>query len=245
MEDRRGTARWALFWVIVAIVTTAGAFTLLAQRFEYDDVLRKPPGEVLGLFHAAGPSLVFIWLSFAMGVLLLAPVAVLLERATPGPASRWLSAVAIASAVLQAVGLLRWVFVVPLLARGWSSTSVSPATRETLEWIYQAVHQYGGVILGEWMGQLLLVAWTLGFGLRLARSGGTAARVLGWAAWVISAVWIAGFTELLGTVIPGMTVIEAGPIAFTVWQFWLVAVAVQVWRAAQSAASVSAAAGKV
>ncbi len=53
-------------------------FTLLAQRFDYPDVLRRPSHEVLERFRAGGSSLILIWWVFALSAVLFAPLAVLL-----------------------------------------------------------------------------------------------------------------------------------------------------------------------
>src|SRR4051794_22621895 len=56
-------------------------FTLLAQRFDYPDILRQPTHEVLERFRAGGTSLVLIWWAFALSAVLFAALAVLLALA--------------------------------------------------------------------------------------------------------------------------------------------------------------------
>src|SRR5215216_3719469 len=56
-------------------------FTLLAQRFDYPDVLRRPSHEVLERFRAGGTSLILIWWLFALSAVLFTPLAVLLAIA--------------------------------------------------------------------------------------------------------------------------------------------------------------------
>lgn len=57
---------------------------------------------------------------------------------------------------------MRWVFVVPVLANLYTDSASSIATREAVAVVYQAIPQYGGVVLGECLGQTLLIIWTLG-----------------------------------------------------------------------------------
>lgn len=54
----------------------------------------------------------------------------------------------LASAVAQAIGLLRWVLVVPGLARSYADPSASDATRNAIILVFDAVHHFGGMV---WM----------------------------------------------------------------------------------------------
>jgi hypothetical protein len=86
------------------------------------------------------------------------------------------------------------------------------------------VHQYGGVVLGEHLGQILLLAWSIGIIAACWRAGGA----LKWTSLiglVTIPLWIVGQTELFATVIPDLPVIEATPFAFMLWMVWLLALA--------------------
>jgi hypothetical protein len=39
-------------------------------------------------------------------------------------------------------------------------TAVSEATKESNKVAFQTIHQFGGVLLGEHLGQLFTIAWT-------------------------------------------------------------------------------------
>jgi hypothetical protein len=56
-------------------------FTLLAQRFDYSDVLRRPSHEVLKRFRACGTSLIVIWWLFALSAMLFTALAVQARQA--------------------------------------------------------------------------------------------------------------------------------------------------------------------
>src|SRR5687768_11295049 len=116
----------------MAIERTAGAllvflpvifnvcFALLARGFDYPDILRRPTSEVLSRFRAGGARLLLLWWAFALTAILLAPVAVLVGYALVG-ANAGLVAVSVTTGVLAAavqfLGLVRWPFLVPYLAR--------------------------------------------------------------------------------------------------------------------------------
>lgn len=214
--------------LVVAFVAAVNVpFALLVERFGYDDVLREPASVVLERFAAGGPALVAIWLAFALGSLLFVPVATGMARALRDESVARPSVVTllgIASALLQAIGLLRWVFVVPGLAERHLDPAASDFAREAAVAGFQLVHQYGGVVIGEFLGQLLLVGWTVGTAWPLLARGG-AWRVIGLAGLLISIGWVVGFTELLATALPGVLAIEAAPIAFMAWEAWLLAIA--------------------
>src|SRR4051794_24386111 len=96
-------------------------FSLLAKRFDYPDILRRPTHVVLAHFRQGGPSLLVIWWVFALSAVLFAPLVVLLAGEL-GDADATVVALSVVVGVLasavQFLGLIRWPFLVPYLARG-------------------------------------------------------------------------------------------------------------------------------
>jgi hypothetical protein len=215
-----------LILLFVAIINVA--FALLVKGFGYDDILREPAALILTRFDAGGESLILIWLTFAVGCLLFVPIALLLPGEL-GVASRGgvsaTAALGVTSSVLQAIGLLRWVFVVPVLAASYLSADASEASRAAALSNFQLVHHYGGVVVGEFLGQVFLTAWTIGTCAALLRSGPTL-RWLGRAGLLTVPLWILGFSELLATVMPSVASLEMAPVAFMAWEAWLAGVAI-------------------
>lgn len=202
-------------------------FALLVERFGYDDVLREPPLQVLAAFRAGGPELIVIWLAFALCALSFLWVSAWTGEAMRAGGGRWpawAAAAGAASAVAQAVGLSRWSFVVPGLAdRALDGSAMESAVAVGT---YQALHQFAGVAIGEWLGQTLLAAWTLAVGLALVRgpmARGVWTRVLGAIALILSPLWIVGQVELLATVDPAFPEFQITQWVFTAWLAWLVA----------------------
>src|SRR5918994_5852270 len=71
--------------VLIAVpLAFNAAFALLAARFDYPDVLRRPTADVLARFRAGGTALVLLWWAFALTAVLFAPLVVLLARALDG-----------------------------------------------------------------------------------------------------------------------------------------------------------------
>lgn len=145
--------------IVFAVVFNV-PYAVLATTFEYPDVLRKPAGEALALFAQGGPSLIFTWHAFALCALALAPFAIAIsitrERLEQHPGLAISGAVLGALAGLaQAIGLWRWVFVVPDLARTHADPNAAPEAVLNAEHAFALLNQYGGVAIGEHLGQTL------------------------------------------------------------------------------------------
>jgi hypothetical protein len=160
-------------------------FTLLARGFDYPDILRQPSDQVLERFTAGGSRLVLTWWGFAMSAVLLAPTAVLLS-ATLADANPTVLALATATgllaALVQFLGLIRWPFAVPYLARLAGDPATTPATRDAVEVVFQTLNRYLGVAVGEHLGYLFT-----GYGPRWpgwrCSSPRCCTRCSGWSGW--------------------------------------------------------------
>ena len=149
------------------------AFALLAARFDYPDILRQPTAEVLTRFGVGGTPLVLTWWAFALTALLMVPLVVLLSRAI-GDADPTLIAVAtttgVLAALVQFLGLVRWPFLVPYLARAAADPNASEARREAVDIVFQSFNRYLGVAVGEHLGYALTGAWTTLAGVALTQT---------------------------------------------------------------------------
>ena len=212
----RSLAAMALIALVVAL---NAAFTALSLLFGYDDVLREPAAEVLRRFQAGGGPLVAAWAAFTAGALAFALVGPMAERAAGLPGRDWLAP---AAALAMAAGLVRWVVAVPALAAVHQAPDSTEVLRAAAEMAYLALHHYAGAGIGELIGPVLLMAWTL----RFARALQPAHPWLSRAGFAVLPLWLVGLSEPLATGWPGVPVVEAAPIAFMAWEAWLVAVAV-------------------
>ena len=128
--------------------------------------------------------------------------------------------------IVQVVGLLRWVFVVPVLARLYTDPTTDSATQAAVAAVFTAVHQYGGVILGEHMGQLLIILWMCMISGIVYKSKifSKWVAILG---WVASAIYLLAQTELLATAIPTFPVVDwAGLVGSLLWLVWMIVMGV-------------------
>lgn len=219
------TVTAALLLIAVPLAFNA-AFALLAARFDYPDVLRRPTAEVLAAFAAGGTPLVRLWWAFTGTAALLAPLAVLLARAA-ADADATLLAVAttlgVLAAAVQVLGLVRWPFLVPYLARAAAEPVISDARREAIDIVFQAFNRYLGVAVGEHLGYALTGAWTTVMGVALTQTAAVPAWV-GLLGIGIGPLLMLCSLEFVGShERDGWRVAEKlTPVAYVAWSLWLV-----------------------
>jgi hypothetical protein len=127
---------------------------------------------------------------------------------------------------VQIIGLLRWVFVVPVLATEFVNTT-NAATQESIKISFKVIHQFGGVLLGEHLGQLFTIIWTVFVASALLKVN-LIPKWLAWLGFIASFIYFVAQAELFATVIPRMPVINmAGFIGSTLWLLWLILVGVK------------------
>lgn len=214
--------------LIVAPLWFNANFALLGKRFGYPDILRRPAGEILGAFRAGGSSLILLWWTFMLSGLLLIAGAVLL-----GQALRFRGIVPVATTfgvlagLVQMLGLLRWVYVVPALARAYADPTLDAEQREVHAAVFRALHRYLGVGVGEHLGYLLTGVWSALTGVAIVGTELIPAW-MGWVGVVVGAGLIVGSAEFLGPneedgwALAGTAI----PILYIAWSFWLLAMGI-------------------
>jgi len=109
---------------LIGALAFATAATILSATFDWPDILREPADVVLTTFAAGGASLVWTWFATAWTYAILAVPILLLPtvlRRRDDAALRVATFAGAISVVLALIGFLRWVFVVPPLARMYLS----------------------------------------------------------------------------------------------------------------------------
>ncbi|MBC8051898.1 MAG: DUF4386 domain-containing protein [Sphingobacteriaceae bacterium] len=213
--------------LILGAVGVFVPYTILTMTFNYPDILRLESGEILKQFHQGGSSLIFTWLAFALlGLPLLIAYSLLGQLIEQrGHNISWVTSIGIISGVVQIVGLLRWVFVVPVLATAFVNAK-DASSQEAIKIVFQAVHQFGGVLLGEHLGQLFTVIWTVFISIALLKLK-LLPKWLAFFGYTASFIYILAQAELFATVVPGFPMIEiAGFVGSTLWLVWLILVGV-------------------
>jgi hypothetical protein len=205
-------------------------FLLLGRVFDYPAILRSPVGTILTRFQAGGLRLKLIWYGFMLTAVLFAPLAVLLgqvlarDRLELVPVA---TTVGVLAAVVQFLGLARWPFLVPALARTYEDPTTSPAAREATAVVFDSFHRYLGVAVGECLGYFFTGAWTVLIAVAMLQSSsfddwlalpGIAIGAL----LVVGSLEFVGPFEEAGWKLAGTIV----PIAYTAWSLWLLAAGV-------------------
>jgi Domain of unknown function (DUF4386) len=199
-------------------------YTILSITFEYPVILRQDTGVILTKFHEGGNTLIWTWWAFAMVGLPLLPAYILLGQKLENklPFVRTATNIGVISLIVQMIGLLRWTFVVPVLATNY--VNGNEMTKEAAKMAFQVVHQYGGVVLGEHIGQLFTIAWTVMICYAFSKLQ-LLPKWLIWFGYIASAIYLLAQTELFATVMPNFPVIDlAGFIGSTLWLIWLIIV---------------------
>jgi len=207
------------------------AFFELGRAFDYPDILRKEPEEILRRFAAGGSGLIIRWEALLLSALAMLPLAALvgIALAPPTPIAVTSVAVGAAAALVQALGLVRWPFVVPELARRYIAAEGPDGaeTRRTIEVVFATLHRLLGVGIGEHLGYLLTGIWTL----LVAVSVVSTAVLPGWlgllgipigVGLLVGTLEFAGHNEEHGWAIAGSIV----PIAYIAWSVWLIALGI-------------------
>jgi cytochrome bd-type quinol oxidase subunit 2 len=140
--------------IVVPILFNSG-FALLGQRFDYPDVLRRPTHEVLERFRAGGRALIMLWWAFALSAVLFTALAVLLAIAVDD-ANRTVvvlgAVVGVLASAVQSLGLIRWPFLVPYLARVAREAEPDSAAGQAVDVVFQSFNRHLGVAVGEHLG---------------------------------------------------------------------------------------------
>ncbi|MBY0521224.1 MAG: DUF4386 family protein [Sphingomonas sp.] len=168
-------------------------YAVLATMFDYPSILRHSAGAVLDRFAAGGSQLILTWHGFALTALALAPVGIALsitrDRLVRDPALAIGAAIsATLAAITQATGLLRWSIVVPGLARLHADPTTTGEARRAAERTFDLLNAYGGIAIGETLGQLLLVMFVLQLAWLQARESARLTSIIGFVTAMLIAI---------------------------------------------------------
>ena len=135
--------------------------------------------------------------------------------------------VGVLAGLVQFLGLVRWPFLVPYLARADADPNASPGRRDAVDVVFQSFNRYLGVAVGEHLGYGLTGAWTTLTGVALTQTS-EAPGWLGVVGIVVGPILMLCSLEFVGANEPaGWKVAErVTPAAYVAWSLWLVATGV-------------------
>ncbi len=214
--------------LMVVPIAFNGAFFALGRAFDYPAILRESPDTILRRFDAGGSGLLVRWQALLFSAIAMLPLVVLVGAVIGADVALTATAIIVgaAASLVQALGLVRWPFAVPELARRYVAAPDGPtgdATRGTVEVVFATLHRLLGVGIGEHLGYLLTGVWTL---------------LVGWSilTTTVFPVWMGGLGLLIGLALVVGTFEFVGPnerdgwalagtivpIAYIVWSLWLI-----------------------
>jgi hypothetical protein len=199
-------------------------FFLLQRTFEYPDILRKSTDYILSRFNAGGNRLILTWYSFALTGLLFVPTAVLVHQVFAKdniPYMAVATTIGVLAGLVQFLGLIRWTFLVPYLAKTYFEPESTQAARDSIAIVFQAFHRYAGVAIGEHLGYLCTSLWTAFIALAITQSPQFNAW-LGWAGFIPAIGIFIGLFEEGGFKAAG----AINAISYILWSVWLIVVGV-------------------
>ncbi len=219
--DRRGLAA-AL--IALNVVTIAG-FVTLSAVFDFPEILRADPGEVLPLFLENSGLVRTAYWALAMTGFLLAAAAVGLSRMLRsrggGTAADLVGGFGVMTGIFWAIGYIRWPILMPYLADRYPTSKDDAAT------LYEFANRYGGMAIGEHLGFIAMGAFAIALAIawRRANLGARWLTPVGVFAGVFIAV--TGY-EQLDTSQDLLGALNGA--ANTIWFLWLLAMAIVLLR---------------
>ncbi|MCZ8343085.1 MAG: DUF4386 domain-containing protein [Leptospira sp.] len=209
-------------------------YTYLIQNFRYPDILRESPAFILQEFAKGGEPLVYAWFFFAiLGLPLFYGYSYLdscfsEDRSPLRSIGFFLGCFAL---VVQWIGLMRWVFLVPILAN--LHLSAPPENQWMIETAFQVQHILFGVILGEHIGQFFTVLWIWIYSYEMwsTRRFGS---FLPWFGAISGCIYLLGQSELLSLVTSLPEIPMTGFLGSLGWLFWMMGIGYRLLREPKS-----------
>lgn len=223
--------RTGILFIVLPVLLNI-PFILLGATFNYPDILREPAGDILTRFHDGGNVLLFQWYAFAIIPLFLIFPFIMLKRVMRDNNTYIgiATTIGIISIIAQVIGIMRWVFVVPGLADTYVDPASTQVARESAVVVFQAVHQYGGVLLGEHIGQLTWLLWAAMVSFMMFKST-VFPKWLGWFGIISAFIMVLAQLGLFTTVIPDFPEVpEADFIGSVLLIVWMIVMGVFLVR---------------
>lgn len=224
-DTQRGVAG-TVGLILLQFVTMWGAFFILAPSINWPASLDEPPAIILPLILDQSSAVFAGYLSYLIHALALIPLAILLRDALrlDGATGQAVIMLGVLAGFAKALGITRWLFLMPNLATAYTDPAASGATQDAIGVVYGAFNAYAGGV-GELMGVGFFAAvWTIVISVAALRRGWT---LIGYSGFGSAALLLSTLLSVVGIESPLMLTLSG-----ILWQFWTVALAVTIWRKA-------------
>lgn len=154
--------------LVAEVLTVLIPFFILGSVFEFPDILRQPAEKAFTLFQKNQSIIVLTYYIFLISGLLFLPLAALLKNQfrenTPNKSFLELMySFGVATAVFQAIGFCRWVFVMPFLTEQYFNNP----NQANVILLYEMMNRYAGMTIGEHLGFLMMGFWLMSLAIAL------------------------------------------------------------------------------
>jgi hypothetical protein len=165
-------ANWWLVGLLLAeVISVVAPVGVLSAHFNFPDILREPASVALPLFAANQSAIVPAYYLFMVSGLLFIPLSyafsAFLKPHSSSVERQSLIGLGLTTAMFQALGFSRWIFVIPFLSEQYSH---QPARQPMITLLYETLNRYAGMTVGEHLGFLAMGCWTILLTVLLLRS---------------------------------------------------------------------------
>jgi len=229
VEGRGNLPRWTILLLVLEPVLMYAAFFVLNSSIDWPASLDEPASVNLPLITQERGAVVLGYGAYLAYSLLILPLSVMLYFALKGRGASPLLAVAAAagvvSALARALGIVRWLFLMPSLAEIYLDPDAGEATRATIEVAYTAFNEYAGGV-GELLGVALTGALWVGLtSVALLRSG-RFPNWLGLLGLLAAGLLLPGLLSVVGLDVGSLFAVIGGNVLLV----WMLALALVLFR---------------
>lgn len=238
-DERRGLYRLTALLLVLAFILQTLSLIVLGAAIGWPASLDEPASVNLPLILEQRGVVILGYGSYFLYSILILPLAflfyyVLKERDTSSPLLAIAVGFGVISALARSLGIVRWLFMMPVLAEIYVDPGTDAATRQTISVVYDAFNAYAGGV-GEILGVGVFAAALFGLvSVAMIRSARFPSWI-GYAGLIVAALLAAGVLEVFG--------LDVGPfltISVTALQLWMLALAVVLFlRSRQNSERVS------
>lgn len=221
----RAGRRIAAGLLVAQFVGMWSAFAVLGLSIDWPASLELPASEMLPLLDTRFGAVSTGYTLYLAHALLMIPLGIALATALgAGPLlGGTTAALGVAAGLAKALGIVRWLFLMPGLAGLWLAPETSDATRDTITIVFEAFDAYAGGV-GEILGVGLFTGvFTILVATALLRIG---APRLGASGFAAAALLLATLPSAYGIEMPTILLVVSG----IAWQVWALVLAVALWR---------------
>ena len=227
--DPMAIRRQAAIFLIIEVLLIFVPLIVLGVAINWPASLDEPAGVNLPLILEQYTAMMTGYAIYLVYSLLFWPMAYLTGRAivlndTTNPLFRVAGGFAVLSVLARALGIVRWLFAMPVLARLYISPTASDNFKDSISMVYEMLNAYAGGI-GEILGVSLFASiWLVLISILLIRSYQWP-NWLGYFGLVVAASLLLNLLEVVGIDMGAMISVSE-----TLQHFWMLAMAIVFLR---------------